>query len=234
MRWYWLDHMKLKIISHFIPFLSNCLYFRNLYYWYWPLGRVPTWLMWHRKKWQGGCWGSSEWCTSYGEMSKHGFGEWEMFTAPPIQPLALRVWLCHEKNLSSEGRVRRWLMEVGCQQRTKSQIVRGLQWCWIWAGVWAWIVCISDRTCSTRTGRWLYWSHIPITRLTSEGWAGWEGIRCLVSWSKWWVSECKRAILGQNGHVAVPKYKHLGANNVTVSHKSSWKQFERSSGQLLL
>ena len=40
--------------------------------------------------------------------------------------------------------------------------------------------------------------------------------------------------LGQDRGTTVPKYKHLEASNVTVSHESSRKQFESCSGQLFL
>ena len=46
--------------------------------------------------------------------------------------------------------MRKYLMEKGCQQRTKSWIVRDLQSCWMWVGVWAQIECISDGKCKDR------------------------------------------------------------------------------------
>ena len=99
-------------------------------------------------------------------------------------------------------------------------------------GVWAEIECISDRTCK----EWVV-AIVTIHTCHQTGQQRMSGMRGDKALGELIEMKCigvQEGGLGWNGGVAVPKYRHLEASNVIVSHKSSRNQFESTSGQLFL
>ena len=86
-------------------------------------------------------------------------------------------------------------------------------------GVWAQIVRISDRTCND-------WVVAIVTihtchRTGRQRMSGMRGDKALGESIEMKCIGVQEGSLGQNRGVAVLKYRHLEASNVTVSHESS-------------